>query len=155
MNHTTCHQHCGHSVVPNNISNQIDKPQNCIPTILTSRRKPQILRNLAATMCGRPVIYDPPYSCDQTWSTPDSFRRRSRTIHPLDTLNRGSGAGDRRGDDTGLGMDAFRIGCLGAQHAWALTFSCAPQRGKTPLRLAVQNGQDEVAKILREAGALE
>ena len=52
-------------------------------------------------------------------------------------------------------MDAFRIGCLGAQNAWALTASPAPQSGKTPLQLAVQMDQDEVAKILREAGALE
>ena len=58
-------------------------------------------------------------------------------------------------DNEGFGRNAFRIGCVGAQDAWALTFSCAPQRGKTPLRLAVQNGKDEVAKILREAGALE
>ena len=52
-------------------------------------------------------------------------------------------------------MDAFRIGCLGAQNAWALTASPAPQKGKTPLKLAVIRGKDEVAKILREAGALE
>jgi len=54
-----------------------------------------------------------------------------------------------------LEIDAFWIGCLGAQNAWALTSSCAPQRGKTPLQLAVREGKDEVAKILREAGALE
>ena len=52
-------------------------------------------------------------------------------------------------------MDAFRIGCLGAQNAWALTASPAPQDGFTPLKIAVQEGEDEVAKILREAGALE
>ena len=52
-------------------------------------------------------------------------------------------------------MDVFQIGCLGAQNAWALTASLAPQSGKTPLQRAVQNGKDEVAKILREAGALE
>ena len=43
----------------------------------------------------------------------------------------------------------------GGQDAWALTASLAPQNGHTPLRLAVQKGKDEVAKILREAGALE
>ena len=43
----------------------------------------------------------------------------------------------------------------GGQGAWALTASPAPQEGKTPLQLAVQEGKDEVAKILREAGALE
>ena len=52
-------------------------------------------------------------------------------------------------------MDAFRIGRLGAQDAWALTASPAPQLGKTPLQTAVQYGKAEVAKILREAGALE
>ena len=52
-------------------------------------------------------------------------------------------------------MDAFRIGCLGAQNAWALTASPAPQIARTPLSLAEREGHDEVAKILREAGALE
>ena len=65
-------------------------------------------------------------------------------------------------DNEGLGMDAFRVGCLGAQNAWALTASPAPQHGNTPLWVAVQEGndmvargKDEVARILREAGALE
>jgi len=52
-------------------------------------------------------------------------------------------------------MDAFRIGCLGAQNAWALTASPAPQEGETPLQVAVLNGNVEVARILREAGAFE
>jgi len=49
----------------------------------------------------------------------------------------------------------FGLAAWGEQDAWALTTSPAPQRGKTPLQLAVQLRKDEVAKILRYAGALE
>jgi len=49
----------------------------------------------------------------------------------------------------------FGSAAWGAQDAWALTASPAPQNGETPLQIAVQRGKDEVAKILREAGALE
>ncbi|KAJ1494546.1 hypothetical protein T484DRAFT_1765276 [Baffinella frigidus] len=42
-----------------------------------------------------------------------------------------------------------------AHDAWALTASAAPQNGNTPLRLALQFGREEVAKLLREAGARE
>ena len=43
----------------------------------------------------------------------------------------------------------------GTQDAWALTASPAPQYGETPLQLAVLLGKEEVAKVLREAGAIE
>jgi len=49
----------------------------------------------------------------------------------------------------------FGSAAWGGQDAWALTASPAPQRGDTPLQLAVNRRHDEVAKILREAGALE
>jgi len=51
----------------------------------------------------------------------------------------------------------MRVGSAvwGGQDAWALTASPAPQDGETPLQLAVQCGEEKVAKILREAGALE
>ena len=49
----------------------------------------------------------------------------------------------------------------GTQDAWALTASPAPQSGETPLQLAlkglfgvVEDGHEEVAKMLREAGAI-
>jgi len=57
-------------------------------------------------------------------------------------------------------------GCFGsaaweAQDAWALTASPAPQFGETPLELAlsrkdklVTKDHEEVAKLLREAGAI-
>ena len=41
------------------------------------------------------------------------------------------------------------------QDAWALTASPVPQDGKTPLKLAVESGEKDVAKLLREAGAPE
>ena len=43
----------------------------------------------------------------------------------------------------------------GTQDAWVLTASPAPQNGKTPLQLALEWGNKEVAKMLREAGAIE
>ena len=42
----------------------------------------------------------------------------------------------------------------GTQDAWALTASPAPQAGDTPLQIAVRKGHEEVAKMLREAGAI-
>jgi hypothetical protein len=44
---------------------------------------------------------------------------------------------------------------IGPPYFSALTASPAPQERKTPLQLAVQEGKDEVAKILREAGAFD
>ena len=49
----------------------------------------------------------------------------------------------------------FGTAAWGAQDAWVLTASPAPQYGKTPLQRALSRAKDEVAKILREAGALE
>ena len=43
----------------------------------------------------------------------------------------------------------------GTQDAWALTASRAPQGGDTPLQTALKNREEEVAKVLREAGAIE
>ena len=67
-----------------------------------------------------------------------------------------------------FGVDAVWFGCLGVHDAWALTTSPAPQSGKTPLQLAVDQGnarmplklavvqgKEAVAKMLREAGARE
>ena len=42
----------------------------------------------------------------------------------------------------------------GTQDAWALTVPPSPQGGRTPLHFALALGHDEVAKVLREAGAI-
>ena len=48
---------------------------------------------------------------------------------------------------------AFGSAAWGTQDAWALTASPAPQEGLTPLQYQSRN--EEVAKVLREAGAIE
>ena len=53
------------------------------------------------------------------------------------------------------GGGAFGSAAWGTQDAWALTASPAPQNGKTPLQIALQEGKEEMAKMLREAGAIE
>ena len=42
----------------------------------------------------------------------------------------------------------------GTQDDWALTDSPVPQYGETPLQIAFDLGRTEVAKMLREAGAI-
>ena len=65
------------------------------------------------------------------------------------------------------GGGAFGSAAWGAQDAWALTASPAPQYGDTPLYYALMSSgwragseeliraREEVAKVLREAGAIE
>ena len=53
------------------------------------------------------------------------------------------------------GCMRFGSAAWGAQDAWALTASPAPQDGETPLQLAVKHGREEVARVLRDAGAIE
>ena len=53
------------------------------------------------------------------------------------------------------GGGAFELVASGTQDAWALTASPAPQYGQTPLQRALEGGHAEVAKMLREAGAVE
>ena len=43
----------------------------------------------------------------------------------------------------------------GTQDAWALTASPSPQKGTTPLQYALGTCNEEMAKMLREAGAME
>ena len=56
------------------------------------------------------------------------------------------------------GGGAFGSAAWGTQDAWALTASPAPQNGETPLQVALKGfmgkGHEEVAKMLREAGAI-
>ena len=53
------------------------------------------------------------------------------------------------------GGGAFGSAAWGTQDAWALTAFPAPQDEDTPLHLALEGGHAEVAKVLREAGAVE
>ena len=53
------------------------------------------------------------------------------------------------------GGGAFGSAAWGTQDDWALTASPAPQRGDTPLQLALKKGHEEVAKVLGEAIAIE
>jgi len=59
-------------------------------------------------------------------------------------------AGPSKGEGRAFGSVAW-----GTQDAWALTASPPPQKGKTPLQLALSNGKAEAAKVLRGAGAIE
>ena len=49
----------------------------------------------------------------------------------------------------------FRIGCVGHAGCLGADASPSPQDGKTPLQLALEEGNEEVAKMLREAGSVE